>query len=179
MRVKTLVPKEAIFCQDNYDPTDYFRYCCPVCLRYFNYILVSSCCQNYICRLCTGQMAKKAKFNYNYTCRCVHCMNEDFTLNDVDPRVPAKEYTDTPAKYRRQLTRVATPVRFSLDSERFERAPSRESMREQPKQVLLESASLILNSKNPPSPKVLKENQQLRKSEAKPTLPNKDFVIIH
>lgn len=100
MRVKTQIPKEAIICQDNYDPSDFYRYCCPVCMMYYNYILVSSCCGNYICRHCTGKIAKKAKYNYSYTTRCVHCQSEDFTLNDVDLRMPTKEYTDTPAKYR-------------------------------------------------------------------------------
>jgi len=60
-------------CQDTFDPTDYYRYCCPVCLAYYNYILVSSCCGNYICRFCISKMAKKAKQNYQYVVRCVHC----------------------------------------------------------------------------------------------------------
>lgn len=29
-----------------------FKYYCPICLRYFNHILISSCCNNYICRHC-------------------------------------------------------------------------------------------------------------------------------
>lgn len=29
-----------------------FKYYCPVCLRYFTHILVSKCCQNYLCLLC-------------------------------------------------------------------------------------------------------------------------------
>mgnify|MGYP000152945795 CR=1 FL=1 len=32
-----------------------FKYYCPICLRYFNHILISNCCNNYICRFCIGQ----------------------------------------------------------------------------------------------------------------------------
>ena len=31
-----------------------FKYYCPICLRYFNQILISQCCNNYICRFCIG-----------------------------------------------------------------------------------------------------------------------------
>jgi hypothetical protein len=31
-----------------------YKFYCPICLRYFNHILVSDCCRNYICRLCIG-----------------------------------------------------------------------------------------------------------------------------
>jgi hypothetical protein len=102
MRVKTMVPKNQIHCIDNYDQerAGMYKYCCPVCLRYFNHILVSSCCHNYICRFCIGQMSKKAKVNDQYVIRCVHCMTNDFKLKDVQPEDPIKEYTDTPAKFR-------------------------------------------------------------------------------
>lgn len=33
---------------------DKHKYYCPICLRYFNHMLVSTCCDNYICRLCIG-----------------------------------------------------------------------------------------------------------------------------
>ena len=102
MRVKTVINKKDILCIDNYDDeqADLYKYCCPVCLRYFNHILVSSCCQNYICRFCIGQMSKKAKTNEKYVIRCVHCMNDQFKLRDVDAAATVKEYTDTPAKFR-------------------------------------------------------------------------------
>ena len=107
MRVKTTIPKEQIACipQFNGDAFDVFKYYCPVCLRYFNHMLVSSCCNNYICRLCIGQMARRAKTTPQYIIRCCHCMTDDFRLVDVDLSQPAKDYTDTPAKYRSNLKR--------------------------------------------------------------------------
>jgi hypothetical protein len=56
MRVKTLISKDKLKFVENFDKDnfDVYKYCCPVCLRYFNHILVSSCCKNYICRLCIG-----------------------------------------------------------------------------------------------------------------------------
>ena len=63
---------------------DKFKYYCPICLRYFNHMLISSCCNNYICRLCIGWQAKKAKTDVNYTILCSHCYQNEFRLNDVD-----------------------------------------------------------------------------------------------
>lgn len=73
-----------------------------MCLRYFNHMLVSDCCHNYICRLCIGEMAKKAQKDSRYLIRCCHCMTDEFKLEDVKEGASVKEYTDTPAKYRLQ-----------------------------------------------------------------------------
>ena len=104
MRVKTSIPKEAISFVDEFDPahSDVYKYYCPVCLRYFNHILVSNCCRTYICRVCIGAMARKAKTTTDYVIRCTHCCTDEFKLTDVDPSLPPKEYTDTPAKFRAQ-----------------------------------------------------------------------------
>jgi hypothetical protein len=63
---------------------DKYKYYCPICLRYFNHMLISSCCDNYICRLCIGWQAKKAKKEENYRILCSHCYENEFRLNDVD-----------------------------------------------------------------------------------------------
>ena len=63
---------------------DKFKFYCPICLRYFNHMLISNCCENYICRLCIGWQAKKAKKDENYTIHCSHCYKKEFRLNDVD-----------------------------------------------------------------------------------------------
>lgn len=83
----------------NPDLAHIYKYCCPVCLMYFNTVLVSSCCKNYICRICIGEMAKKAKKDYKFIIRCTHCMTDEYKLQDVDPSDRVKTYTDTPAKY--------------------------------------------------------------------------------
>lgn len=68
-------------------------------MRYFNTILVSSCCKNYICRLCIGEMAKKAKKDVNFIIKCPHCFECEFKLDDVNLEDKVKFYTDTPFKY--------------------------------------------------------------------------------
>ena len=85
MRVKTNISKQQIKCVDEFDAVNYqtYKFCCPICLRYFNHMLVSSCCHNYICRFCIGSMAKKAKQTPGYVIRCCHCMTDDFKLTDV------------------------------------------------------------------------------------------------
>ena len=75
-----------------------FKYYCPICLRYFNHILVSTCCDNYICRFCIGDMARKAKQDVKFQIVCSHCTANDYKLLDVDPDAPLRVYTDTPFK---------------------------------------------------------------------------------
>jgi hypothetical protein len=76
-----------------------YRYCCPICLKYFNHVLISDCCANYICRHCTELMLRKAIKDYeSYTLRCAHCLNERFALRDVKLLDKIKYYTDTPMK---------------------------------------------------------------------------------
>ena len=61
-------------------------------------MLVSTCCNNYICRLCIGDMAKKAKKDRDFTIKCAHCFEKEFKLNDVKLDDKVKLYTDTPYK---------------------------------------------------------------------------------
>lgn len=104
VRIKTNISKRDVKCIEQFDPeqADVYKYCCPVCLCYFNTILVSSCCSNYICRLCIGEMAKKAKRDSKFVIRCTHCMTEEYKLLDVVQEKPVKWYTDTPAKWQKQ-----------------------------------------------------------------------------
>ena len=89
VRIKTNVMKRDVLFRENYplDKTEQaiFKYACPICLMYFNTVLVSTCCSNYIFRFCIGDLAKKAKKDANFVIRCTHCMEEDFKLFDVDP----------------------------------------------------------------------------------------------
>ena len=75
-----------------------FKYYCPICLRYFNTVLVSTCCDNYICRFCIGDMAKKAKNDPKFRILCSHCCANEYKLLDVDLQAPLRVYTDTPFK---------------------------------------------------------------------------------
>lgn len=64
-------------------------------------MLVSDCCNNYICRLCIGWQAKRAKRDPSYKIVCAHCYEDDFRLVDVDEEdehFELKYYTDTPIK---------------------------------------------------------------------------------
>ena len=67
VRIKTKISKKHVKHLDEFPQTleeqQIYKYCCPICLCYFNTILISSCCKNYICRMCIGEMAKKAKKN--------------------------------------------------------------------------------------------------------------------
>ena len=75
VRINTVYQKAQIECLEVYPVEDTdeaqmlrekFKYYCPICLRYFNHMLISSCCDNYICRLCVGWQAKKSKKEEEY-----------------------------------------------------------------------------------------------------------------
>jgi len=90
VRIKTKINKRDVQVRDYYpahDPVERkeFKYYCPICLRYFNNILVTSCCDNYICRFCIGDLARKAKTDINFRILCSHCCVDDYKLVDVDP----------------------------------------------------------------------------------------------
>ena len=110
VRINTNVAKNSVMVRDHYpadDPVErkIFKYYCPICLRYFNTILVSSCCDNYICRFCIGDMARKAKNDSNYQILCSHCVANSYKLTDVDPEAPLRIYTDTPFKLNDTVSR--------------------------------------------------------------------------
>ena len=55
-----------------------------------------------MCRLCIGEMAKKAKKDSKFIIRCPHCLENEFKLNDVKKEDKLKFYTDTPFKYTKK-----------------------------------------------------------------------------
>lgn len=69
-------------------------------------MLVSTCCKNYICRFCIGEMARKAKQDKAFVIKCSHCFEIDFKLEDVKPEDTVKYYTDTPFKHIKSMTRT-------------------------------------------------------------------------
>lgn len=75
LRINTKFTKKDIKFKDEYpigrgeegdEERKVYKYNCPICLRYFNHILVSTCCNNYICRYCIGCQAKKALSDDKY-----------------------------------------------------------------------------------------------------------------
>ena len=122
VRIKTKINKRDVQVRDYYPSQDaverkIFKYYCPICLRYFNTILVSSCCDNYICRFCIGFLAKKAKTDSKFRILCSHCCADDFKLLDVDPEAPLRIYTDTPFKLESSChdQSQVTPAHFNID----------------------------------------------------------------
>ena len=98
VRIKTNYQKNEVHFLDEYPSADTpedqalrdkFKFYCPICLRYYNHMLISNCCKNYICRLCIGWQAKKAKRDDSYTIFCSHCYQGKFLLSDVDETNPA------------------------------------------------------------------------------------------
>jgi len=44
------------FIPDDPEARKKYKYYCPICLRYFNTILTSDCCKNYLCHLCLNDL---------------------------------------------------------------------------------------------------------------------------
>lgn len=72
------------------------KFNCPICFRFFDRILVSSCCSNYLCHFCAHDVNEKVKKDDKTPiARCPFCNSEDFELTDVDPNEKPKKYTDS------------------------------------------------------------------------------------
>jgi hypothetical protein len=69
-----------------------FSYNCPICLRYFNTILVLKCCKQYICHFCIEDLSKSVKFEV----ACPHCKKIPVQASDVDFNSTVKKYSDSP-----------------------------------------------------------------------------------
>jgi len=67
------------------------RYTCPVCLKFLSTILVSACCQNYLCHFCVEAMQRARE-----DMRCPMCTAEPLVLSDVEAGAPVKKYSDSP-----------------------------------------------------------------------------------
>ena len=75
-------------CKENLE----LKYNCPICLDFFNNILVTSCCNNYICRLCAEKYLS-TMIKYMINVKCVLCTTKkNIILSDVDPEKPVYHY---------------------------------------------------------------------------------------
>ena len=80
-----------------------FAYYCPICMRYFEKMLETACCQNYICRLCVRDLQdqeqkKDSKFKACCPFGCQHvdtATGAKLVLKDVDPSAKIKRYSDS------------------------------------------------------------------------------------
>jgi len=97
LKLKSMFPTENIQCSDiRSDEMKDLRYNCPICFRYFNHILISTCCKNYMCHFCANDLNDRVKKDDKViVARCPFCDSEDFELHDVDPTEKPKKYTDS------------------------------------------------------------------------------------
>ena len=76
-----------------------FRFYCPICLRYFNSMLISQCCYNYLCQYCTDDMTSREKKDKDYKASCPFSCNISpdlkFKLIDVTDKDKLKKYSDS------------------------------------------------------------------------------------
>ena len=91
-----------------------FKFYCPVCLRYFNHMLCSGCCQNYICHFCADEMLDREKSNALYSAKCPYSCEGKFELRDVTPNMQVKRYSDSQfmSFYSNNLGRGTTQGQF-------------------------------------------------------------------
>ncbi|CAD8095711.1 unnamed protein product [Paramecium sonneborni] len=65
------------------------KYYCPICFKYYDCMLQSTCCSNYVCHICAVQSLTNKMYN------CHYCRNEQCKYVDVDPNQQLKIYTDS------------------------------------------------------------------------------------
>lgn len=72
-----------------------FKYYCPICLRYFDSMLMSQCCYNYLCHYCSDEILEREKNIETYIASCPYKCEGKFILHDVNPNAQVKRYSDS------------------------------------------------------------------------------------
>ena len=72
-----------------------FKYYCPICLRYFNQMLISECCSNYLCHYCSDEIAEREINIEAFTATCPYKCEGKFILKDVGKDDKIKRYSDS------------------------------------------------------------------------------------
>jgi hypothetical protein len=68
------------------DKSKDIKYNCPICLKFYNHILVLSCCKNYLCLPCLNNYIDTSKkYLSKIKCMICNCSNQ-LSLEDVDPK---------------------------------------------------------------------------------------------
>ena len=62
-----------------------FKYYCPICLRYFNCMLMSQCCSNYLCHYCADEIVERERNVEVFSANCPYKCEGRFILKDVNP----------------------------------------------------------------------------------------------
>eukprot|EP01017_Pseudomicrothorax_dubius_P010194 TRINITY_DN1360_c0_g1_i21.p1 TRINITY_DN1360_c0_g1~~TRINITY_DN1360_c0_g1_i21.p1 ORF type:complete len:303 (+),score=61.44 TRINITY_DN1360_c0_g1_i21:245-1153(+) len=79
----------------NPDQISTYRYNCPICFRFFNKILESECCNNYLCHYCFDDYNSQLAKNPKQEVACSFCGTRDPLYIDVAPNEKIKIYTDS------------------------------------------------------------------------------------
>ena len=59
------------------------KFCCGICLKYFNVLLKSSCCKNQVCNVCLSGIFELDK-KYERKSRCPFCMAHKGEFKDIN-----------------------------------------------------------------------------------------------
>ncbi|CAK70512.1 unnamed protein product (macronuclear) [Paramecium tetraurelia] len=68
------------------------KYYCPICFKYYDCMLHTTCCSNYVCHVCAVQSLANKMYN------CHYCRNDHCKYVDVDPAHQLKIYIDSHTK---------------------------------------------------------------------------------
>ena len=73
-----------------------YKFYCPICLRYFTHMVISACCQNYLCLFCVHDLQEQENKVKAFKATCPYnCTGDIFTLTDVNPDEKCKRYSDS------------------------------------------------------------------------------------
>jgi len=106
MLLKTSIDRKKIISLNEYDKKINNKYNCPICLKYLNHILKSSCCGNYVCINCYEDYLT-TNIKYEFVLNCPFCGIQDKTIifDDVKLDETVKNYTNS---------RVQSPIDVSV-----------------------------------------------------------------
>ena len=82
------------------DGTADFKFFCPLCMVHFKEIQKTTCCTNYVCRFCAGELPHES---------CPFCAQDNMQLIDESCTADARKYLDSPSLKKKMAQLSPSP----------------------------------------------------------------------
>ncbi|KAL4474815.1 hypothetical protein ABPG74_001511 [Tetrahymena malaccensis] len=100
-----------------------YKYCCPICLVYFNKILKTKCCNNYVCIECEYDIHQQM-LNKKIEDKCWWCKSDKCEIVDVQDGEIIKNYSDAAQELEDNKKKEIELIKSVIQESRIQRGCS-------------------------------------------------------
>ncbi|EAR86466.1 hypothetical protein TTHERM_00038810 (macronuclear) [Tetrahymena thermophila SB210] len=107
----------------NEEDVNKYKYCCPICLIYFNKILKTKCCNNYVCVECEYDIHQQM-LNKKIEAKCWWCKSDKCEITDVQEGELIKNYSDAAQELEDNKKKELELIKSIIQESRVQRGCS-------------------------------------------------------